>query len=126
MVVAGGSVDATVGRAVEAGVVVKVAVRMDGTVAAADVLSAGIVTTSGRGVLVSNACATTVGRDAGVSDGVVVGEAVDVNDGVMVGVADGVLVLVGIGVKVLEAVAVAVGCGVFVVSVGSTAAAVDM
>lgn len=44
MVVAGGSVDATVGRAVEAGVVVKVAVVMDGTAAAADVLSAGIVT----------------------------------------------------------------------------------
>jgi len=86
-----------------------------------------MVTANGRGVLVSNAWAMSVGWDVGVSDGVMVGDAVDVSEGVMVGVADRVFVLVGsgVGVKVPDAVAVGVDDGVFVISVGSTAAAVS-
>lgn len=123
-VVAGGSVGAIVGWIVVVGVMVKLA---DGTdVAAVEVFRAGIVTSRGRGVLVTNAWARSVGWGVGVADRVEVGSVVEVNEGVVVGVVDGVLVLVGrgVGVRVLDAVAVAVGWGVLVVKVGNTASTV--
>ena len=71
-------------------------------------------------------CVVGVADGVIVSDAVTVGVRVNVNEGVIVGVVDGVLVLVGrgVGVKVLVAIAVAVGCGVLVVNVDDTAAAV--
>jgi hypothetical protein len=92
------------------------------SVEAADVFSAGIVTSTGREVLVAKTCATSVGGAVGVSDGVDVGDAVSVNDGVIVGVL--VSVGRGVGVNVLDGVTVAVGDGIAVVSVDKTAAAV--
>ena len=130
--VAAGSVGADVDCVVAVGVIVSVAAGTGGTVAASDVFSAGIVTASGRGVLVSNAWATSkavtsVGCKVGVADGSGVDDAVNVCEGVIVGVDEGVFVALGsgVGVNVLEAVAVAVGCGVLVVSVGKIAAAVE-